>query len=99
MSNQSASACATERISTPPRQETPAVASVLHSIEAVEGITTLDKRTIQRLVIKGEFPKPVALPSSGTLSRRRAWRAEDIQAWIGGLPVAQTTGHGEAAHV
>ncbi|HYG43411.1 MAG TPA: AlpA family phage regulatory protein [Bordetella sp.] len=45
----------------------------------------MSKPTIYRKIKVGEFPRPVRLFKG---SDDVAWRAEDIRAWIAGLPVA-----------
>lgn len=43
----------------------------------VESITTLDLRTIERLVEMERFPTPVQLSD-----RRKAWRSGDVRDWL-----------------
>ena len=57
----------------------------------LEQVTTLDRRTIHRLIKRGDFPRPVALPGAGESSRRRAWRSEEVKAWIEALPSSNGT--------
>lgn len=45
----------------------------LLKIADVEGITRLDRRTIFRLCLSGEFPKPIRIGGS------RRWRKDDIE--------------------
>lgn len=51
------------------------------SIEAAESLTTLDKTTQYRERLKGKFPKPEEITSSG---RRKAYRVNDLMAWLNG---------------
>lgn len=70
---------------------TPLTPLTLLTLNDLERVTTLNKRTIQRLVISGDFPMPRTLPGSGINPRRRAWRSDDIKAWIAALPAAHVS--------
>ncbi len=49
------------------------------TIELAERITTLDKTTQYRERKKGSFPQLVSITSQG---RRKAYRLQDLKAWI-----------------
>jgi predicted DNA-binding transcriptional regulator AlpA len=49
----------------------------LITAEQVQRATSLDARTIDRLVAAGQFPRPLRLSP-----RRRAWRALQVRQWI-----------------
>lgn len=46
-------------------------------LREVERITTLDQKTIDRLVAQERFPAPVQLSE-----RRRAWKRRDVRDWL-----------------
>lgn len=45
--------------------------------EQVEFITSLDLRTIDRLVERERFPRPIQLSP-----RRKAWKSGDLRGWL-----------------
>lgn len=49
--------------------------------------------TLQRLVARGEFPKPRRLSAEG---RAVAWRRADIEAWAASLPESDVLPVGSA---
>ncbi len=55
----------------------------LLSLEATCASTTLSKSSIYDAIGRGEFPRPVRVSS-----RRVAFRAQDVQAWIESLKPA-----------
>ena len=62
----------------------------LLSIQQVCEITSLERTTIKRWEKRGEFPRRRKLGN-----RRVAWDAEEVQAWIESLPIAdQSTPNG-----
>lgn len=68
-------------------------------IEGVANITTLSASTIRRLVDRGDFPAPVALPgSSPARGRRLAWRGADVLAWLESLKPHGTQPREEVSH-
>ena len=50
----------------------------------VEALTGLSRASIYAKMQKGEFPAPVRLGRNSV-----AWRAADIEQWIGSLPPAR----------
>jgi prophage regulatory protein len=66
-----------------------AMTAVLLRLGQVEQATGLKKSAIYAKIKSREFPAAVRLGS-----RSVAWRSDEIQAWIDGLPkVAQEGGH------
>jgi prophage regulatory protein len=66
-----------------------AMTAVLLRLGQVEQATGLKKSAIYAKIKGREFPAAVRLGS-----RTAAWRSDEIQAWIDGLPkVAQEGGH------
>ena len=49
----------------------------------VEGITSMSRSSIYRLMQSGEFPRPVRVGPSAV-----RWRERDITAWVESRPVA-----------
>ena len=54
----------------------------LMRLKEVVAETTLCKASIYRLRQEGRFPNPVRL-----IGRSVAWRREDVERWLNGLPV------------
>jgi predicted DNA-binding transcriptional regulator AlpA len=68
------------------------VDTCLMSYSDIERITTINRRTIQRLVNQGKFPAPLALPGAADKGRRVAFRASDVYAWLEVLQPAKSVG-------
>jgi prophage regulatory protein len=64
---------------------------MLLSVADVCACTSLSKPTIHRMMARGEFPRSVRVGHS-----RVAWRADDVRAWVNGLPDAMPDGKGAA---
>ena len=55
----------------------------LLKLNDVLNLCQLSKSTLYRMIRAGDFPEPVALNK-----RAVAWKTEEIEAWIDGLPRA-----------
>ena len=66
--------------------------SALLSYPELEQVTTIPRRSLQRLILQGKFPSPVAIPSSGEKSRRVAWPAPIVREWLEALQPAKVIG-------
>ena len=56
---------------------------LLSEREVLKAIGNASKSTLRRMILRGEFPRPVKVSLN-----RKAWRRSDVARWIEGLPHA-----------